>query len=55
MQEMKPAIVVIDAMAGCLALHGLSQNDADDIEHQGVVPVDEEVSSYEGLLRVKAA
>jgi hypothetical protein len=32
MRDHKPAIVVIDAMAGCLALHGLSQNNADDIE-----------------------
>jgi AAA domain len=32
MAEHAPAVVVVDAMAGCLALHGLSQNDADDVE-----------------------
>jgi hypothetical protein len=30
--EHRPALVVVDAMAGCLALHGLNQNDADDVE-----------------------
>lgn len=30
--DLAPAVVTVDAMAGALALHGLKQNDGDDIE-----------------------